>query len=144
MGAFSKELAVESEEQQLPWILRNPRAMGALALAGTIACQQGVPKLLGAALMRSPVGSTLSMVGAAAATAAEAAAPSIWASEGVQKSASFFTMIFVGFILRFKITNPMFAKGIQALIMNSLLPCVTFKVRVLPNPTLLPTLDLVD
>ena len=60
MGAFSKELAVESEEQQLPWILRNPRAMGALALAGTIACQQGVPKLLGAALMRSPVGSTLS------------------------------------------------------------------------------------
>ena len=80
-----------------------------------------------AMLARSRVGSSLSMVGAAAGAVA---APSVWASDGVQKSASFFTMILVGFILRLKITNPQFTQGIQALIMNCLLPCVTFKVRI--------------
>lgn len=120
---MSKELAAPQETPRTPWYC-NPRVQGAICLAATIASTQGLPKVLS----RSPlVGSTLAMVGAAAESVA---APSIWASEGVQKSASFFTMIFVGFILRFKITNPQFAKGIQALIMNALLPCVTFKVRV--------------
>lgn len=124
---LSKE-CVEREERPAHWTsaLANPRLQGAICLAATIACTQGVPKMAAGLLARRPLGSSLAMVGAAAEAVA---APSVWASDGVQKSASFFTMILVGFILRLKITNPQFAKGIQALIMNSLLPCVTFKVR---------------
>jgi hypothetical protein len=143
MGALAKEIEDGETTQMSGW--SNPRVQGALALAACIASTQGVPKLASLVshcprallgllfrrpqnmlgLLALPKGSSLAMVGAAA----EAAVPSsIWASEGVHKSASFFTMIFVGFILRFKITNPQFAKGIQSLIMNALLPCVTFKV----------------
>ena len=129
MGVLSKESAgsgVEGSGKSKWGALANPQVQGAVALAATIACTQGLPKMVAGMLARSRVGSSLAMVGAAAEAVA---APSVWASEGVQKSASFFTMIFVGFILRLKVTNPQFAKGIQALIMNSLLPCVTFKVR---------------
>jgi hypothetical protein len=128
MGVLSKDCGERSESRPAHWTsaLANPRVQGAICLAATIACTQGVPKMAASLVARSPLGSSLAMVGAAAEAVA---APSVWASDGVQKSASFFTMILVGFILRIKITNPQFAKGIQALIMNSLLPCVTFKVR---------------
>ena len=143
MGAPAKETGDGEATQMSRW--SNPRVQGALALAACIASTQGVPRIMASLVARSPVvawlcrrpqtvlgllalpsrGSSLAMVGAAAEAAVS---PSIWASEGVHKSASFFTMIFVGFILRFKINNPQFAKGIQSLIMNALLPCVTFKV----------------
>ena len=127
MGVLSKECGGESETRSKWAALANPRVQGAICLAATIACTQGVPKMAASLLARSRMGSSLSMVGAAAGAVAS---PSVWASDGVQKSASFFTMIFLGFIMRLKITNPQFTKGIQALIMNCLLPCVTFKVRI--------------
>ena len=99
MGVLSKESAgsgVEGSGKSKWGALANPQVQGAVALAATIACTQGLPKMVAGMLARSRVGSSLAMVGAAAEAVA---APSVWASEGVQKSASFFTMIFVGFIL---------------------------------------------
>ena len=123
MGVLSKEVA--EAEPVSRWSLKNSKTQGALVLAATIALQAGGGRIAANLLRGAPgAGSVVTMVGAAAEAVA---APSVWASEGVQKSASFFVMIIVGFLLRLKIKNKAFHTGIKELIMNALLPCVTFK-----------------
>ena len=126
MGVLSKEVAEAEPASQSAsrWSLRDSRTQGALVLAATIALQVGGGRIAAKLLHGAGAGSVVRMVGAAAEAVA---APSVWASEGVQKSASFFVMIIVGFLLRIKIKNKAFHTGIKELIMNALLPCVTFK-----------------
>ena len=114
-----------------PLSLSNPRMQAAFALAGTIALSGGVQRVAATLFQQPAVARAVQMVGAAAAAApvAPGGFGAAFASDGAQKSLSFLTMIFVGMGLRMKLPNPAFAKGVQWLIMNALLPCVTFKVR---------------